>query len=198
MRIYFYIILFPIFYACTTGSENAVVQDSVKLAVTEVPYDTINLEIEEGDGCIFDTNIYQLTTEAVARYNSDLAYVWNSEQKEAIIEFENGDTLFLKIGGCDHFNYMARYRTDSLSFNNQALLLEKTKWIAKNFFSSRFDSNYAKFISNGDYKLEQDDSTRKYYSVNTDTTVMENEIYDGFSFEKIDGRTQIEILGYIN
>lgn len=76
--------------------------------------------------------------------------------------------------------------------------MDKAVWMAKNFFDNRFDDGFVKFIRNKQYALEQNDGTMKSYSITTDSTIQENEIYDGISVEKMGNRLVLGIHGYVN
>jgi hypothetical protein len=152
----------------------------------------------EEDDCVFDTSAYKFTTEAIRKINRDYRFIWNDMEKEATVFLEGGDTLILHIGGCVHFSFVATYKTDSVKFYDQSYLLNKTSWIADNFFTHGFDENYTKILKDKKYIPASDNTTfRKYFSV-ADTTLPENEYYEGFYFELVGNRTEIGISGYIN
>lgn len=68
--------------------------------------------------------------EALEKYRKDIKFSWSGKEKEAMTIFENGDTLLLHIGGCDHFISSATLLS-SISFDDTKTLKEKSKWLAK-------------------------------------------------------------------
>ena len=148
--------------------------------------------------CVFDTSTYKFTTEILLKFDRKIHFTWDKNNQQAIVKFPKGDSLLVHVGGCDHFGYSAEYRTNAEAFSNQDYLMAKTKWLAKNFLDNGFGTNYLRFISNKQYVLEKDESDWKFYSVETDSLIAENEIYDGFDFKRIGKRTRISISGYIN
>jgi hypothetical protein len=165
---------------------------------------SLNIKTEDlsqtiDQGCVFDTSIYKFTTQALKKYKSNLKYTWDDTEKEAKTVLENGDTLTLHIGGCDHFSYSATLIT-SISFDDTKALTEKSKWLAKTFFDNGFDSKYDTCISQGHFKqIESYDKEelRAYKIIDTDTTIT-NMIYEGFQFWKLENRTKIVISAYLN
>lgn len=147
--------------------------------------------------CIFDTSSYKFTTEALLKFDKTVEYKWDNEIKQAKAVLSNGDTLCLSIGGCDHFGYAATLVTKT-PFNETDSLLNKTRWLARTFFDNGFDS-YDHLIGNNKLK-KSEDSTPLYsrYDVILSDSVAENCIFEGFSFEKQENNTIIEISGYIN
>lgn len=175
-------------------TSNRAVRDSVLTGTIVEPGHT-----EEEAECVFDTSTYQFTTKALLNYNPKQRYIWNKTQQEAVVPFENGDTLILHIGGCNHFSYLAIYRTDSAKFNQDAYLFEKATWLVETYFDNGFDKKYAHFIANKQYQLEESEQPglKLYSIINPDTTVS-NQVYEGFYFKKEGERTEIWIHGYLN
>ncbi|AEA42660.1 hypothetical protein [Fluviicola taffensis] len=153
-----------------------------------------NIESE----CVFDTSTYKFTSEILLKFNPKIRFSWDKNNDQAIVKFPKGDSLLLHVGGCNHFGYSAEYRTNEAAFENQEYLMATTKWLAKNFLDNGFDTNYLRFISNKQYKLERDENDWKFYSIEVDSLIQENEIYDGFDFKRVGKRTHISIGGYIN
>ncbi|MDB5257058.1 MAG: hypothetical protein JWM14_1753, partial [Chitinophagaceae bacterium] len=157
------------------------------------------LQEQEGDmDCVFDTSTFKFTTEALLEYDRNLDYTWDDKEKQAIVPFTDGDTLILHIGGCNHFSYWAELKTEASFFSNEKYLMDKAVWMAKNFFSNGFDDGFVKFIRTKQYTLDRNDETMKAYSITTDSTIQENEIYDGISVEKMGDRLKLGIHGYVN
>ena len=148
--------------------------------------------------CVFDTNTYQFTTRALRKHKLDQRYIWDTEQKRAVAPLANGDTLILRIGGCDHFSYLASYRTDSAKFNQEVYLFDKVRWLAETYFDDGFDQDYSRFIANKQYQLEQSATGFRLYSVASPDTAVTNRVCEGFYFKKAGGRTEIWIHGYVN
>ncbi len=193
--------------SCSSSSEQTTyttVSASSDTVFSTVPIDSFNqptpalqAEPTEND-CVFDTSIFKFTTEALLNYDAELLYQWDATEKQAIVPFKNGDTLILSIGGCDHFSYWAEYKTKAIFFNNEKYVMDKSLWIAKNFFSNGFDSGFVKFINTNHYTLERTDANLKVYSIQTDSTVTEMEVYDAISVEKRGDRITLSINGYVN
>ncbi|WP_028980475.1 hypothetical protein [Sporocytophaga myxococcoides] len=155
--------------------------------------------IELTDDCVFDTSTFKFTSQAIRKFNPTIKFHWDENEKRAILPLEDGDSLILHIGGCNHFSYWAKYRTDYSKFNDSIYLLNKAKWIAENFFDNGFDQNYVRFISDKKYYLENNGKPlMKSYSIHTDSLIQENEIYEGFYFMRDGERTEIWIHGYVN
>jgi len=155
--------------------------------------------VELTDECVFDTSTFKFTSQAIHKFNPTVKFHWDENEKRAILPLEDGDSLILHIGGCNHFSYWAKYRTDYSKFNDSIYLLNKAKWIAENFFDNGFDRNYVRFISDKKYYLENNGKPlMKSYSIQADTSIQENEIYEGFYFMRDGERTEIWIHGYVN
>ncbi len=150
------------------------------------------------DDCIFDTSSYKFTSEALLKYNKDLKFDWNDNDKVATTILENGDTFLLSIGGCNHFGYYGEIRTKSPFYLTDSLF-SKARWIARIFFENYFEE-YDTYIENGRYKLNKEVSTDSiyFYNIERSDSIPENIILDGFSFEKQGNNTIIKIGGYIN
>lgn len=156
--------------------------------------DNDNLESD----CVFDTSTFKFTSEILLKFDRKIHFTWDKNNQQAIVKFPKGDSLLVHVGGCDHFGYSAEYRTNAEAFSNADYLMTKTKWLAKNFLDNGFGTNYLRFISNNQYALEKDENDWKFYSVQTDSLIAENEIYNGFDFKRVGKRTRISISGYIN
>lgn len=190
------LLLAALLQACSTESRDTAartaVPDSVPAATAAEPVQAAQTE------CVFDTNAYQFTTRALRKHNPDQRYVWDPEQKQAVAPLPGGDTLFLHIGGCNHFSYLASYRTDSARFNEEAYLFGKARWLAETYFDDGLDEDYARFIANQQYRLEESAPGFKLYSIANPDTSMTNRIFEGFYFKKEGARTEIWIHGYAN
>jgi len=150
------------------------------------------------DDCVFDTSTFKFTIEALQKFNKNISYIWDDKEKQAIVPLENGDTLILHIGGCNHFSYCATFKTDSSVFHDKTFLFNKAEWLAKNFFTNGFDEGFVYYIRNKKYQLERDDNEMRVYSIVTDSITTEIDVYDGFSIEMDANRAKIEIIGYTN
>lgn len=180
------------------SSEKASKEENEQSIVTKKS--SINSKnVELTDECVFDTSTFKFTSQAIHKFNPAIKFHWDENEKRAIIPLEEGDSLILHIGGCNHFSYWAKYRTDYSKFNDSIYLLNKAKWIAENFFANGFDQNYVRFISDKKYYLEDNGKPLiKSYSIRTDTSIQENEVYEGFYFMRDGERTEIWIHGYVN
>ncbi len=165
---------------------------------------TVNLneknetQFEEND-CVFDTSTYKFTTTALKKYRNNIKFVWDSEENSATTQFDNGDTLTLSIGGCNHFGYSATLYS-SIYFDNTKALIKKAHWLAKTFFNNGFDTKYDECIKKGQYKPSyyQDTINIKSFDIIDHDTSETNMVYEGFTFFRAGNRTKIVISGYIN
>lgn len=157
-------------------------------------------ELPAEDDCVFDTSYYKFTSEALRKYKNDIHFKWNNDGKQAMTVLSGGDTLFLSIGGCTHFNYSAELRSRT-AFEDEAALIKKARWLAKTFFRNSFADQYVSFIDQKEYKLEREERDFRYYVITHDFGEdISNEIFNGFSFQSQAGgqRTRIEISAYVN
>jgi hypothetical protein len=203
------------FFACSKARETSTAVDPVpinqdSLAVRTRSFspdltsrfnsEEIKEEIEpEQIDCVFDTSTYKFTTEALKAFDKKLKFHWDKQSSEALVKLSNSDSLVLRIGGCNHFGYSATYVTDASKFNDREFMVQKAKWMAKNFFSNGFDEKYVYCIDNNLYQLAE--SERKdflnYTIIDRDTTVT-NQIYEGWTVEKMGNKARLNISGYIN
>ncbi len=176
-----------------------------KLSATNFTVDSLKevttkdfAEMENND-CVFDTSTYKFTTQALKEYKANIKFTWNDIEKEAKTVMENGDTLTLHIGGCDHFSYAATLVTD-IPFTETENLIAKAGWLAKTFFDGGFDTKYDSCISKGLFKEEEllEKENLKSYNIIDPDTAATNMIYEGFQFRKLKDKTKIAISGYIN
>jgi hypothetical protein len=170
----------------------------------EAPGDTTDHgsaeDMESGeDGCVFDTSTYKFTTEKLKKYKPNISYHWDQWQAEARTVLDDGDTLWLHIGGCDHFSYTAVLGT-SLTITDSAALMEKTRWLARTFLENDFDTKYDKWIAQGQFERDGNSvyGERLFYNTVDPDTAVTDHVYEGFSFTRRGARTRIEITGYIN
>lgn len=188
--LFFVTIICLLTVACKPSSKDSqLINNSTLAKDTIATFDDID--------CIFDTSSYKFTTTALLKFDKAIQYKWDKETKQAKTVLNNGDTLYLSIGGCDHFGYTARLITKT-PFNTTDSLLNKTRWLARTFFDNGFES-YDQLIAVDKFS-KSEDSTPEYsmYNVALSDSVAENCIFEGFSFEKRGNNTIIEIGGYIN
>lgn len=147
--------------------------------------------------CVFDTNSYAFSTAPIKKYDPALPIVW--KEGEAIAALGNGDTLILRIGGCNHFGFSATLRTEGEKIADSVFLMEKSIWLAKTFFTNGFDTQYEQYIRARHFALDtiHSDAEHQFYNI-TDTTMAENEVFDGMRFFKDKNRTEISLSGYVN
>jgi hypothetical protein len=188
--------VFILFSCSTHGINENVLNDTIQ--VQSATIDVNYTHASETDDCVFDTSTFKFTTEVLHKFNPELKYRWIEKEAQAIVPFEQGDTLLLHIGGCNHFSYHAIYITSDSIFNNESYLFEKVEWIAKNFFANGFDDGFVHYIRNKKYKLEKDTDKIRSYSILTDSTTSEIDIYDGFSIRRKGNQAIIELIGYTN
>ncbi len=194
-----------IFSSCEDNSYKFKYDESAKKEPVQVTVSNTAEEayVDENDysNCVFDTNSCQFTTEAILKFDPQLDVSYSNKLKQATAVLSNGDTLWLHIGGCSHFKYLAKL-SSSIPFTDTLALTEKAKWLAQTFFEgSGFDLKYSECIDNGWYEKgvsTKKKSTYKRYQINNPDTSQTNLIYDGFSFEKKGNQVIIEIGGTVN
>jgi hypothetical protein len=162
----------------------------------EAPGDTSDHGSEEmQDECPLDTSTYKFTTEKLREYQPNISYHWDRWHAEARTVLPDGDTLWLHLGGCEHFGYAAALGT-AVPFTDSDALLKKTRWLARTFMDG-LGEDYDKMIATGKYHPSYEGSipgkVQRYEVVAPDTA---GYIYDGFSFARKGVRTRIEISGY--
>lgn len=196
VRVLVVLLLARLLPACSTPSRDTadrkLVRDSVPAATAAEPVPAAATE------CVFDTNTYQFTTEALRKPNPNQPFTWDGAQQQAVAPLPDGDTLILRIGGCTHFSYLASYRTDSAKFDQEAYLFGKAKWLAETYFDNGFEEDYPRFIADKQYRLEESAPGFKLYSVADPDTSATNRVFEGFYFKKAGVRTEIWIHGYVN
>lgn len=151
------------------------------------------------DECVFDTSYFKFTSEALAEYDKTLNFSWSDTNKQATAILENGDTLYLTIGGCVHFNYSATLHS-SIPFDQNRELTDRAKWLAKTFFTNGFGTDYEIMINKGYYQptiLDDSLNIRSFEMILPDT-IETNNFYDGFNFTRNGDRTIIYIGAYVN
>lgn len=154
-------------------------------------------EVKESN-CVFDTISYLPASEIINKVFPGRQFVWEKENKEAIVPLENGDTLALKIGGCSHYAYQASYYTDKGKFGDSIYLFQKVKWLAQNFFDGEFQKGYLSAFEQKKYfQWEGAEPDHQAYGVTVEDKP-ENFVFEGFSFFVENERTIIWIGGYIN
>jgi hypothetical protein len=201
VRILAFLLLAHLLQACTTDYRDTAVRKTAarKEVPGSVPPQAPAAEpAAEATECVFDTNIYQFTVEALRKPNPQQQYTWDHAQRQAVAPLPGGDTLVLRIGGCSHFSYLASYRTDSARFNQEAYLFRKVQWLARTYFGGGFEQDFPRFIANQQYQLEESAPGFKLYSVADPDTSATNRIFEGFYFKKKGARTEIWIHGYVN
>jgi hypothetical protein len=182
----------------TTLQADSVIVDTLVSAQTEDKSSAEETEYAEDD-CIYDTSSYKFTSEALKKYNKNLPFRWDKETASALAKLNEGDSLILQIGGCYHFGYSATFITDSSKFRDRKYLLQRTKWLAQNFFSNGFDEKYVHCIDNELYELGDSESkNRLFYTIIDPDTAITDHIYEGWSFEKVGPKTKIVLSGYQN
>jgi hypothetical protein len=192
-------IFVAVLYSC--DNDNAIKQKGEPSNDTN---STVTLDVEneshiEESDCVFDTSTYKFTTEALKKYRDNIKFAWDSKDKSATTILDNGDTLNLSIGGCNHFGYSATLYC-SINFDNTKELIKKAHWLAKTFFDNGFESKYDECIKKGQYEPSYNYDTiniKSFDIIDRDTSVT-NMIYEGFTFFRAGDRTKIVISGYIN
>ena len=182
--------------------ENPVTGDSSSAPTgltAAVPVDTTEYASEDMQNeCVFDTSTYEFTTDKLKQYQADISYQWDSRQAQARTVLSDGDTLWLHIGGCNHFGYSAALGT-AVPFEDSAALMNKARWVALTFLED-VGEKYDEMIAQEQFQSGGGSIPGKIrmYDVIVSDTVVTAYIYDGFSFARKGTRTRIEIMGYIN
>jgi hypothetical protein len=203
---YFSFVILVLVFSCgektTSQKTEEVILDSTDYVDEEelvVLHEEELTSYEEDIECVFDTNRFELTVQAIRKYDEKVNVKWNKEKKEALAVLENGDSLILSIGGCMHYGYEASLHT-SIKYEDTAALTEKARWLAKTFFGNGIDRKYDAFISKGLFVGTPTNNAgiQKYLLIEDDNDEDSDLFFDGFSFYKQGERTKIMISGYIN
>jgi uncharacterized protein YceK len=196
------LLLVPLLQGCTdNGSADRSNRDAGTAVLKQEESETTPVHKAEDlyIDCVFDTGFYRFTSEALQKFDTNIRFSWNDKEKQAAALLSNGDSLILSIGGCNHFGYYATLYTD-VAFNDTKQLIEKTRWIARNFFTNGFDEVYDQWIGEGRYEESEshDPGNLKMYSILRKDTGESNMIYEDFSFTRTQEGTMILVGGYIN
>lgn len=151
-------------------------------------------ELEED--CVFNNDIKSLSIEAIQKLDSSINFNWDNETKEVSAIYDN-DTIFVSIGGCNHFNFTAKLKSIQ-NFDDTVFWLEKAKWLANMFFWKQIGEDYAKAIEDG--RLIKDDNTSndKIHFMYPPDTSITNIYKTGITITKIPDGTILEVGAYVN
>ena len=111
-------------------------QDSTQEEVTlqENATDDNSGPAEDVEGCIFDLS--EQTSDFLDEIPEFNKYIWNDSTKTATIHLNNGDSLFIKRGGCNHYEVAIRYITkEDVEVMDTAYWLNKAKWFASKIYA---------------------------------------------------------------
>lgn len=183
-----------VIYSC--NNDNAVQQKNQPSNDTKATVTLNETQFEEND-CVFDTSTYKFTTAVLKKYRNNIKFVWDSKENSATTQFDNGDTLTLSIGGCNHFGYSATLYS-SIHFDSTKALIKKAHWLAKTFFNNGFDTKYDECIKKEQYEPSYHTINIKSFNIIDQDTSETNMVYEGFTFFRAGNRTKIVISGYIN
>lgn len=139
-------------------------------------------------GCNYDVREIGLyTRDAVNKFNDTIAYTWDSLNQMAIVPLAGGDSVFLQIGGCEHFNYAATYRTSSQHFHDTTYILNRVKWLCYQFFSAGFDNQFPLYIDQGQFYVDSlaSDTVDCVFRVIPDSSAITNRVFYGFGVRKL-------------
>jgi len=179
--------------SCNSSSQSHLASQSKKIDTASMGQNT-----DEGSDCVFDTSMFKFTTEKLREFNKGIIYTWDNNKKEATVKFPDDDTLKLSIGGCDHFGYTATYLTASSKFYDQVFLIDKAKWLAKNFLGGGFDKKFVYCISSNLYNIDSSRYDSKSLTIIDKDTSITNMIFEPILFELQGSRTKISVVGYEN
>jgi len=193
MKSFLVTLAFFALYSCTYNKDE---KSTKKIADTTITAAANN----KGDSntCIFDTSVYKFTTEDLRAYDPKISFTWNDQYHEAIVKLDKNDTLRLHVGGCESFFYSAVYTTDSSLFQNDSLLINKAKWIAKTFFTNGFGDKYISGLTNNHYEIDRSQPRAKTLTISDKDTVETNMSIEPITFRIEDGRTTISLLSSMN
>ncbi len=196
----FHLFIFVTFiFSCDNDSAIKQKRQPSNDTVSSVTLDEENESHFEENDCVFDTSTYKFTTEALKKYRDNIKFAWDNKDNSATTILDNGDTLNISIGGCNHFGYSATLYS-SIHFDNTKELIKKAHWLAKTFFDNGFDTKYDECIRKGQYEPSYNHDTiniKSFDIIDRDTSET-NLIYEGFTFFRTGDRTKIVISGYIN
>ncbi len=134
-------------------------QENIELTDKETKTESES-EFSEDD-CVFDLNTQ--TDDFLKEIPEFSNYVWDNERKKATIKLNNGNTLIVTRGGCDHFSFYGNLllNKSELNFNDESGILKKTLWIAEMLFHKSDYELIKKSLNNQDYEIEK--SENQYY-----------------------------------
>lgn len=184
-------------YSCNNSSNNPEAKDSTS-TVQDTPVEQAPKPEWTADDCVFDTSTYKFTTESLARYRKDIAFTWDDKEKVAAVPMEQGDTMQLHIGGCDHFSYTIHYTTDAARFTDKTWLIDKAGWLTKTFYDNTFDEYYSDGIKQKSYSIDSTEADHFSLEIISRDTSITDHVYEPVFFRLENNRTVISISGYIN
>ncbi len=149
------------------------------------------------DDCVFNNDIKGLSTEAILKLNPTVNFNWNEEAQQ-ITAIHEDDTVFISIGGCYHFNFIAGLRTNKQNFKDSTFWLSKAKWLASTFFWNSIGEDYSNAIDN-QLLIKRNHNTLNeiHYDFPPDTTLT-NIYYTGVTISQTRFGTSVEVGAYVN
>ena len=159
----------------------------------KIKVDTVlKTESETEADCVFDDDYKKLTTEWLNEVGFK-KYVWDEQNKQAILKYNN-DTLIVRKGGCNHFVNSVQIRTKILPNKIvDRILIKKITEIACKF---KFE-NYCQKLTEGKYK-EIIESNSSLFLEFEDEDPDDNLISEGIHISTANKKTVIEISEYYN
>lgn len=160
---------------------------------TKIKADTVlKTESETESDCVFDDDYKKITKEWLNEIGFK-KYVWDEQNKQAILKYNN-DTLIVRKGGCNHFVNSVQIRTNILPNKIlDSILIKKITEIACKF---KFE-NYCQKLTEGKYK-EIIESNSSLFLEFEDEDPDDNLISEGIQISTDNKKTVIEISEYYN
>ncbi|WP_296146005.1 hypothetical protein [uncultured Flavobacterium sp.] len=176
--------------SCSNKNETPVTTNlKVKDSITVINND--KQESNDSD-CIFDNKPKELTEEWLKEAGFD-NFTWDNK-KEAAIVINDGDTLFVYKGGCDHLVSSVEFTTKNV--NNNLFDVKQMQKINDLACKFKFE-NYCNKILNNQYdKIESNTAT--YILEFEDDDPEDNLIYNGIEITEIGDSIHIKISEYYN
>lgn len=129
-------ILTIIFFSFLISSCDPAKKTSDTAAELEEEVDTLTInhtaehELENIPDCVFNRDtVTDAFLNNIPEFNN---YTWNNESKEARIVLPNNDSLYIHVGGCQHYGVTATLtRIDNQeAFTNHSYWISEAEWIA--------------------------------------------------------------------
>ncbi|TPN80979.1 SH3 domain-containing protein [Aquimarina algicola] len=140
---------------------NAFLSDQKSLSEQKINDTSVWLADQEDD-CVFDFNTQ--TDDFLKEIPEFSNYVWDNKQKKATIKLDDGNTLIVTRGGCNHFSFYGNLLLEKseLNLNDESKIFKKALWIAEKLFN-KSDLNFInESLNKRNFEIEQSENQKKY------------------------------------